>query len=41
EPDLEDIPEPLRKGLEFEWVSEIGEVLDAALGARVRNGRPG
>jgi ATP-dependent Lon protease len=41
EADLEDIPEQLRKGLRFEWVSEIDEVLDAALGARVRNGKPG
>jgi ATP-dependent Lon protease len=41
EADLEDIPEPLRKGLRFEWVSEIDQVLDAALGTRVRNGRPG
>ncbi len=41
EADLEDIPAPLRKGLEFEWVSEIGQVLDFALGTRVRNGRPG
>jgi ATP-dependent Lon protease len=31
EADLEDIPEHLRKGMEFVWVSEIGEVFDAAL----------
>jgi ATP-dependent Lon protease len=37
EPDLEDIPEPLRKNLDFVWVSEIGDVFDAALA----NGRPG
>jgi ATP-dependent Lon protease len=41
EADLDDIPEHLRRGLEFEWVAEIEQVLDAALGARVRNGRPG
>ncbi len=41
EADLEDIPEPLRKGLEFEWVAEIGEVFDCALEARVRTGRSG
>jgi ATP-dependent Lon protease len=41
EADLDDIPEHLRKGMTFEWVSEISEVLDAALGGRVRNGRPG
>jgi ATP-dependent Lon protease len=41
EADLEDIPEPLRKRLEFSWVAEIGEVLDAALGARVRDARSG
>ncbi|HEX6021784.1 MAG TPA: endopeptidase La [Solirubrobacter sp.] len=37
EPDLEDIPEQLRKNLEFVWVSEIEDVFDAALA----NGRPG
>jgi ATP-dependent Lon protease len=31
EADLEDIPEPLRKGMEFVWVGEIGEVFAAAL----------
>ncbi|WCB92367.1 Lon protease 2 [Baekduia alba] len=31
EPDVEDIPEHLRKRLRFVWVSEIREVLDAAL----------
>ena len=41
EADLEDIPEPLRKGLEFEWVAEIGQVFDRALGGRVRNGQAG
>jgi ATP-dependent Lon protease len=41
EADLEDIPEALRRGLEFEWVSEIGEVFERALGARVRSGRAG
>jgi ATP-dependent Lon protease len=35
--DLEDIPEALRKGMDFVWVSEIDDVFDAAL----RNGRPG
>ena len=28
EPDLEDIPEHLRKDLEFDWVDEVGEVLE-------------
>jgi ATP-dependent Lon protease len=37
EGDLEDIPEALRSGLDFVWVSEIGDVFDAAL----VNGRPG
>jgi ATP-dependent Lon protease len=37
EPDIEDIPEALRKNLEFVWVDEIGDVFDAALA----NGRPG
>ncbi|WP_037409910.1 endopeptidase La [Candidatus Solirubrobacter pratensis] len=37
EPDLEDIPEALRKGMDFVWVKEIGDVFEAAL----QNGRPG
>jgi ATP-dependent Lon protease len=37
EGDLEDIPEALRAGLDFVWVSEIGDVFDAAL----VNGRGG
>jgi ATP-dependent Lon protease len=37
EADLEDIPEALRKRMDFVWVQEIGDVFDAAL----RNGRPG
>jgi ATP-dependent Lon protease len=37
EADLEDIPEQLRKGMDFVWVQEIGDVFEAAL----RNGRPG
>jgi ATP-dependent Lon protease len=37
EADLEDIPEALRKDMDFVWVQEIGDVFDAAL----RNGRPG
>jgi ATP-dependent Lon protease len=37
EPDLEDIPEALRKGMDFVWVKEIEDVFDAAL----QNGRPG
>ena len=41
EADLEDIPEHLRTGMTFTWVSEIDQVLDAALGSRVRNGSPG
>ena len=35
--DVEDIPEQLRKNLEFVWVDEIGDVFDAAL----VDGRPG
>jgi ATP-dependent Lon protease len=35
--DLEDIPAPLREGMDFVWVDEIGDVFDAAL----RNGRRG
>jgi ATP-dependent Lon protease len=31
EGDLEDIPEPLRKDMQFVWVGEIGEVFAAAL----------
>jgi ATP-dependent Lon protease len=31
EADLEDIPEPLRKDMDFVWVGEIGEVFAAAL----------
>ena len=38
ESDLEDIPEPLRKGLEFQWVEAVGEVFEAAL-EPARNGR--
>jgi ATP-dependent Lon protease len=38
ESDLEDIPEPLRKGLEFLWVEAVGEVFAAAL-EPPRNGR--
>jgi ATP-dependent Lon protease len=34
EPDLEDFPENLRKGIEFIWVGEIGEVFEAALDGR-------
>ncbi len=37
EPDVDDIPEALRKNLDFVWVDEIGDVFDAAL----VNGRPG
>jgi ATP-dependent Lon protease len=37
EPDLEDIPEPLRERMDFVWVDEVGEVFDAALA----NGRRG
>jgi ATP-dependent Lon protease len=36
EADLEDIPEPLRKRIEFDFVAEIGEVLDLALDGRTR-----
>jgi ATP-dependent Lon protease len=38
EPDLEDIPEALRKGLEFHWVEAVGEVFEIAL-EPPRNGR--
>jgi len=31
EPDLEDIPEQLRRGLDFQWVERVGEVFEAAL----------
>jgi len=31
EADLEDVPEPLRKGMEFVWVDEVDQVLAAAL----------
>jgi ATP-dependent Lon protease len=31
EPDADDIPEHLRRRLEFVWVREVGEVLAAAL----------
>jgi ATP-dependent Lon protease len=36
--DLEDLPEPLRKDMDFVWVEEIGEVFEQALsdGARRR-----
>ena len=31
EPDLEDLPEALREGVEFVWADEVGDVLEAAL----------
>ena len=34
EADLEDFPENLRKGMEFVWVGEVGEVFEAALDGR-------
>ena len=34
EPDLEDFPEHLRKGMEFVWVGDVGEVFQAALDGR-------
>ncbi len=34
EPDLEDFPDNLREGMEFVWVSEVGEVFEAALDGR-------
>jgi ATP-dependent Lon protease len=37
EPDAEDFPDALRENLDFVWVSEIGDVFDAAL----VNGRAG
>jgi ATP-dependent Lon protease len=33
EPDVEDIPEHLRRGMEFVWAGDIDEVLEAALEA--------
>ncbi|MCW3015327.1 MAG: lon [Solirubrobacterales bacterium] len=35
EPDIEDIPDPLRKGLEFDFVDEVPEVFAAALSGGV------
>ena len=40
QPDLEDFPEPLRKGLDFVWVSQIGEVFEHALNSRPRRRVP-
>jgi ATP-dependent Lon protease len=40
EADLEDIPEPLRKGMEFEWVAEVDDVFALALEARRRRRVP-
>jgi ATP-dependent Lon protease len=34
EPDLEDMPENLREGMDFVWVGQVGEVFDAALDGR-------
>jgi ATP-dependent Lon protease len=34
EPELEDFPEHLREGMEFVWVSDVGEVFQAALDGR-------
>jgi ATP-dependent Lon protease len=34
EPDLEEMPEHLRKDMDFVWVGEVGEVFDAALDGR-------
>ena len=34
EADLEDFPDHLRKGMEFVWVGEVGEVFKAALDGR-------
>ena len=31
EPDLEDIPEPLRDGLRFTWVGDVEAVFEEAL----------
>jgi ATP-dependent Lon protease len=39
EPDLEDFPEALRDDVEFVWVSQVEEVLDAALQVRNRGHR--
>jgi ATP-dependent Lon protease len=40
EPDLEDLPEEIRAGLEFVLVDSIGEVLDVALNGVVDGRRP-
>jgi ATP-dependent Lon protease len=34
EPDLEEMPEHLREGMDFVWVGQVGEVFDAALDGR-------
>jgi ATP-dependent Lon protease len=39
EPDVEEIPPHLRRGLEFVWVGEVEEVLAAALQSTGRRGR--
>jgi ATP-dependent Lon protease len=36
EPDLEDIPEPLREKIRFDWVRDVSEVFDHALDGRAR-----
>jgi ATP-dependent Lon protease len=40
EPDIDDIPEPLRKKMKFTLVDHVDEVLDAALQKRARRSRP-
>jgi ATP-dependent Lon protease len=39
EPDIDDIPEPLRKKMKFTLVDSVDEVLDAALQKRPRRSR--
>ena len=40
EPDIDDIPEPLRKRMKFTLVDSVDEVLEAALQKRARRSRP-
>jgi len=40
EPDVKEIPESLREGLEFTYVEDIGEVFDAAFNGRLPAQKP-
>jgi ATP-dependent Lon protease len=40
EPDIDDIPEPLRRRMKFTLVDSVDEVLEAALQKRARRSRP-